>query len=294
MLAMTLASMTFVFSDTLTKIATRSWSVAQVLTVRGLFAVSIAYLVVQLAGEGRKLGDAFHPLVLVRAAVELIAAMTFISALALMPLADLTSIMMLTPLVIAAVATLFFGEKVGWRRWSAIVVGFLGLLLVVQPGQAHSATPNYAYAAILALVCVLSVSVRDIVTRRLNADIPSVVVMLGTSIGSCSAGVVLSGVEPWFAFNWPAFLACLIAALFVTFSNFMVIFACRGVDLSAVAPYRYSAILWSILLGYLVFGDQPNWLSLAGMAIIVGSGVYLMHRERIRAQEAPRAAQDRR
>ena len=293
MLAMTLASITFVFSDTLTKLATQSWSVAQVLTVRGVFAILIAFSVVVFAGEGRKLRQAVQPLVLARSAVECFVAMTFISALALMPLADLTSILMLSPLAITALATLFFGEKVGWRRWSAIVVGFVGLLLVVQPGQAHTAAPNYIFAAMLGLICVLGVAVRDIVTKRLNPGIPSVVVMFGTAFGSCLAGVLLSFVEPWFAFDWRALLACLAAALIVTTGNFFVIFACRGVELSAVAPYRYSAVLWSIVMGYLVFGDTPGWLSVAGMAIIVASGLYLMHRERIRQQEIAQNAQNR-
>lgn len=293
MLAMTFASITFVFSDTLSKIATQSWSVAQVLTVRGVFAILIAFSVVVTAGEGRKLRHAAEPLVLMRSAIECFVAMTFISALALMPLADLTSILMLSPLAITALATLFFGEEVGWRRWSAILVGFLGLLLVVQPGQAHSAAPHYAFAAMLGLVCVIGVAMRDIVTKRLSPGIPSVVVMFGTAFGSCLAGILLSAVEPWFAFDWKPLLACMAAAAIVTLGNFFVIFACRGVELSAVAPYRYSAVLWSILMGYFVFGDRPNWLSVAGMGTIVASGLYLMHRERLRAQEIAQTAQNR-
>lgn len=293
MLAMTLASIIFVFSDTLTKLATQSWSVAQVLTVRGVFAILIAFGAVLIAGAGRKLRHAIEPLVLARSAIECFVAMTFISALALMPLADLTSILMLSPLAITALATLFFGEEVGWRRWAAIVIGFLGLLLVVQPGQAQSAAPNYSFAAMLGLICVLGVALRDIVTKRLSSSIPSVIVMFGTAFGSCLAGILLSSIEPWFAFDWRALFACMAAAAIVTLGNFFVIFACRGVELSAVAPYRYSAVLWSIMMGYFVFGDTPTWLSLTGMGIIVASGLYLMHRERVRAQEIAQTAQNR-
>ena len=286
MLAITGASIIFVFSDALAKIATRSWPVAQYLTVRGVFAIAIAAALVVANGEVRNIGKIRHPLIIARSMLEAIVALCFITALSMMPLADLTSLLMLSPLVITVLAVLMFSEVVGWRRWSAIFAGFIGMVLVVQPGGAASAAPNYMFAVSLGLLSVLGVAARDIVTRRLNSDVPNVVVMLATSVGSCSAGLILSPIVPWQAFEWQPFLIAAGTSIMLTMGNFCMIIGCRGVDLSVVAPYRYSAVIWSISLGALVFGDLPNMLSIIGMCIIVASGIYTLHRERVRQREA--------
>lgn len=286
MLAITGASSIFVFSDALAKLSSKYWSVAQFLTIRGIFAILLAAFVVFARGEGGKIGLVRRPLVVVRSCLEAVIAVSFISALSMMPLADLTAILMLSPLVITAIATLVFGELVGWRRWSAIFAGFIGMVLVVQPGGAASSAPNYLFAASLGLFAVVAVALRDIVTRRLGDDIPSVVVTLGTAVGSFSSGVLLSTVEPWHPFSWQPLALCVLTALLLTMGNFLLIVGCRGVDLSVVAPYRYSGVLWAILVGYLAFGDVPNALSITGMGIIVASGIYTMHRERVRRRQA--------
>lgn len=286
MLAITGASSIFVFSDALAKYTSSYWPVAQFLTVRGLFAVALAALVVVLRGEGGKFGQILRPIIGARSFLEATIAISFISALSIMPLADLTSLLMASPLVITAIATLVFGEVVGWRRWTAIIAGFIGMLLVVQPGGAASAAPNYLFAATLGVIAVIGVALRDILTRRLGDDIPSVVVTFGTALGSCSAGLILSVITPWKPFDWAPLLLCMVTAVLLTAGNFLLIVGCRGVDLSAVAPYRYSAVIWAILVGYLAFGDVPNTLSIIGMGIIVSSGIYAMHRERVRAQQA--------
>jgi drug/metabolite transporter (DMT)-like permease len=285
MLAMTGASVVFVFSDVLTKLATGHWPVAQVLVVRGVVAIAISLALVIFMGEGRKIPMIGRPLLLLRAVVEASVAVLFITALSKMPLADLTSILMLSPLVITALAIVFFGDQVGWRRWAAIVVGFFGLLMVVQPGGARADAPEYLFSAGLGLASVVAVAFRDLITRRIDRDIPSIIITLSTACGSCLAGVVLSAFEVWRPIASTPLLACFVAAFILTAGNFLVILACRGVDLSAVAPFRYSSVIWAIGLGYFVFGDLPNRLALAGMAVIVASGIYLMHRERVRMRE---------
>jgi len=283
-LAMTGASIAFVFSDVLAKLATLDWPVAQLMAVRGLFAVMISLAVVIVSGDRQALGGLTRPLMTARSATEAVLGITFLSALGMMPIADLTALLMLSPLVITAIATLLLGETVGWRRWSAILVGFAGMLLVVKPGGAQAQYPLYHVAAILGLAAVLGVALRDILTRKLGNALPTTVVTLGTSIGSWLAGLALSLFQPWAPFQWRPFLACLVAAVIVTVGNYFIALACRGADLSVVAPYRFSSVIWAIALGALVFGEVPGALSIAGIALIAASALYTLHRERVRAR----------
>lgn len=286
MLAMTSASILFVFSDTLAKLAAQHWPVAQVLVTRSIFAIALLLVVIRSFGDGPKLRPLFEPIIIVRSIVEAGLALIFVSALALMPLADLTTILMLAPLAITAFANIFLGEVVGWRRWSAIIVGFLGLLLVVQPGSKATAAPGYMLGASFALISVVLVAARDIITKRVQGDIPSTVIALGTTLATMAGAIALSGIESWRAFSWVPLIYVALAALIVTAGNLLLVISCRGADLSVVAPFRYTAVLWSITIGYFAFGDLPNAVAIAGMGVIVASGIYLMHRERVRAKEA--------
>lgn len=286
MLAITVASSIFVFSDAVAKYVGQSWPVAQFLTVRGIFAISFAFIIVLAKGQGAHLRDLARPMVLLRSGLEAFIAITFISALRMMPLADLTAVLMITPLFITIIAIFMFGERVRWRRWSAIAAGFFGVLLVIQPGGAESAAPSYMTGALLGLACVAGVAVRDIATRTLGDDIPSVVVALGTAMGSFVGGLLLCLVTPWEPFAATPFLLSMLAAVLLTAGNLLLIIGCRGVDLSLVAPFRYSGVIWAIIIGFVVFGDMPDVVALLGMGIIVASGIYTLHRERVRRKES--------
>ena len=281
MVALTASSCIFTFSDTLMKLATGTWPVSQSLAFRGVAAIVISLIAVHLSGQAAGLRALGNPLVLLRSFFEATVALMFILALSQMPIADLTAILMLSPAVITAGAALFYGEAVGWRRWSAIAAGFIGMLMVIQPGG----TPRpdtYNFAALLGLGSVIGVAARDLTTLRLKANVPSVVVMFATAVGGCLAGVVLAPAEAWQPFAVYPALALVVAAGLVTGANFLLIISSRGVDLSAVAPFRYSAVIFAIIVGIVVFGDTPDPLAFAGMGVIVASGIYLMHRERVR------------
>jgi len=196
-----------------------------------------------------------------------------------MPLAEITAILMLAPLLITALSMIFFGEKVGWRRWSAVVVGFLGMLLVVRPGD--GTFPLFALG--LAFASVLGVAARDITTRRMPLDVPTAIIALMSIVGTTLAGVVLSlSGQAWRPVTPELALIVGAAALFVAIGNYAIVSACRDAELSVVSPFRYVVIIWAVLLGILVFGDWPRPLALAGIALIGASGLYTLHRERIR------------
>lgn len=277
--AMMLAMGLFVINDTLVKLAREHWEAGQIMAVRGLFGLVIMAVWLRQSGALGKLNLVLRPPMLGRGALEAGIAAAFITALGFMPLAEITAILMLAPLLITALSMILFGEKVGWRRWSAVVVGFLGMLLVVRPGD--GAFPLFALA--LAFVSVLGVAARDITTRRLPLDVPTAVIALMSIIGTTLAGAILSLFgDGWRPITPELALIIAAAALFVALGNYSIVAACRDAELSVVSPFRYVVIIWAVLLGILVFGDWPSPVALAGIALIGASGLYTLHRERIR------------
>jgi drug/metabolite transporter (DMT)-like permease len=161
------------------------------------------------------------------------------------------------------------------------VVGFVGVLLVVQPGVA-----GVDVYALLAFVAAVVVACRDFATRAVGAHVPSVVITLSTTAGVCLAGFLLGAAEDWRPLETADLGLLAAAAALVTAGNFAVITAFRGTDVSAVSPFRYSNVPLAIVLGLVVFGEVPDLFAGLGIVLIVGSGVYTIHRERVRRREA--------
>ena len=172
-----------------------------------------------------------------------------------------------------------FGEPVGWRRWLAITAGFIGVLIIVRPG-----VEGFNQFSLLALVSVVFCAVRDLATRQIPAQIPSLFITLLTTVTVTAAGAaILVPLGGWTPPSGRALGLLALAAVLVLIGYQCVIMALRSGDISAVAPFRYSALLWAMLLGYLVFGDVPDAMMVTGASIIVLSGLYAFYRERMRA-----------
>lgn len=276
--AMMLAMALFVLNDTFVKLARAYWDTGQTLVVRGIFALVLLLIWMKLSGKTGQLRMMFHRTLVLRGLIEGAIATAFITAISQMPLADITAILMLAPLIITALSMMIFGEKVGWRRWSAVIAGFCGMLLVVRPGGSIPMT-----ALVLALLSVIGVAFRDILTRRIPSEIPSVVVAITSTLGTFLGGALLAATDS----NWQPVTPHLLmlagsAAAFVVLGNYAMIEACREAELSVVSPFRYAVMLWAVLLGILVFGDWPSPVAIAGIVLIGASGLYTLHRERVR------------
>jgi drug/metabolite transporter (DMT)-like permease len=282
--AMMLAMGAFVVNDTLVKLVRVHWETGQVLAVRGVFALLLLTVWIVAAGQFGRLGAIRRPSLVGRGVLEAAIAAAFITALGMMPLADITAILMMAPLLITALSMVLFGEKVGWRRWSAVAVGFAGMLLVIRPGG-NSVAP---LALGLALASVVGVALRDLMTRRVPADIPSVIIAVTSTLGTFAIGLALSALGgEWRPITLQLVGLSAAAAAFVILGNYAIIEACRDVELSVVSPFRYVVILWAVFLGYTVFGQIPTPVSIAGIALIAASGLYTLHRERIRHRARP-------
>jgi drug/metabolite transporter (DMT)-like permease len=271
----------FTGNDTLTKLATAHMPAGQIMGIRGMFAVLLTFGLVVAMGESRHMRELFSPILVMRALLEAGIAFTFLTALGFLQLANITAIMQATPLMITLLTVVLGLEQVGWRRWSAIAVGFAGVLLIVKPSPS-----GFNVFAGLALLSAALVAARDLVTRSIAGHVPTVVVTLSTTLIVTILGFALSFGEDWQPLSAAETGMLGAAAVLVTLGNLAIIKAFRIGEMSVVSPFRYAVILTSLTTGYLVFGELPDMISVFGICLIVASGVYTIHREQVRLRQA--------
>lgn len=261
----------YVLNDVFVKLTARDLPPGQLLAVRGLFACPLALAVAW--GERTQWRTALHPLVAVRCGLEITTALTSVLALSLVPLATVSTLMMTAPLMIAVTAMALRWEP--WRsgRLVATAAGFAGVLLVIQP-SARLDMPATGQAC--ALLCAASLAARDLVTRRIPATIPSTAITAVTTLAVYLAGVLLGLTEYWSMLTQRQIAALAAAAVCATLGGYALIAACRGVDLSVVTPFRYSFIVWALLLGYVIWGDVPQPHAALGAVLVIASGAFTL------------------
>ena len=272
--AMCAAMAFFVINDTFVKLAAVEVATHHILLIRGCFGVALALAYLAYTGDYRRLGSLRHPLVLLRCAVESMVALCFISALASLSIADITAILLVSPLVITMISAVILREDVRWRRWAAVIIGFIGMVLVVRPEAG-----SFQGAAWLALASAIGVAIRDVITRAIPAAIPSSIVAAGTLFAATLTGGALSLAQPWTMPDTIPLFYLAAAALAVALGNLAIILAFRDTQISAVSPFRHTIILWAVISGFLVFGESPGALAWLGIMLIVASGLYTLYRE---------------
>lgn len=274
---MLLAMSLFVSSDTLMKLAREVYPAGQAIALRTIFALCAGMALVLLFRERRHLRKALKPYVLLRGLIEGTIALTFMWSLGKLPLANITAILMASPIIIVVLAVLMRIERVGWRRSLAVVAGFLGVLLVIRP-----APENFDIPAIVALISAVLVAARDLLTRKIGSDIPATVVTLTTTAIAGAAALGLGLFEAWQPAWRVETIYLALAAVLVTIGSVLTVIAFRSGDVGLISGYRYSVVIFAVLIGYLVWGDLPDGWALAGIALIVASGLYALHRARVR------------
>jgi drug/metabolite transporter (DMT)-like permease len=254
----------------------------QAVFLRGLITIPLLCLIVWRSKAAiRGLSHQNKWLVALRVGAETGATIAFLTALKHMPLANVSAILLALPLAVTMAAALFLGEPVGWRRWSAIIVGFAGVLIVIRPGL-----EGFNIYSLSALVAVAFITLREITTRRLTSDVPSLTVALWTTIGITTfSAVIMAGTE-WRAVGQLSWLLLLGAAVAILFGSLLSVMAMRVGEISFVAPFRYTAMIWAIALGILIFGEWPDQPTLIGTGIIIATGIYSLHREQQRRRMA--------
>ena len=275
---MAAAMASFTINDAITKAVSSEMNFGQIMLVRGLFAMVLIAALAWRQGAMRPLRTLMMKPVALRIAGEVLGTVTFLTAIVHLPLANTAAILQALPLAVTLGAALLFGEPVGWRRWLAITTGFIGVLIIVRPG-----VEGFDQFSLYALVSVIFCATRDLATRRIPAEIPSLFITLLTTATVTAAGAaIIIPLGGWTPPSGRALGLLAFTAVLLLIGYQCVIMALRTGDISAVAPFRYSALLWAMLLGYLVFGDVPDAIMVTGASIIVLSGLYAFYRERIR------------
>jgi len=272
----TVGMLAFAINDTIMKSFAGQLDIGQLIVLRGLFAIVLVFAAAQWAGHMRPLREAFRPLMVLRSLGEVAATFFFLTALFHLPFANVSAILQALPLGLTLFAALLFGEKIGWRRLTAVVVGFIGVLIVVRPGaEGFTAYSLYAVASVVACV------VRDLVTRRMGTGVPSLFISLVTAVFVTVMGFVIALFEPWRPVTAGDAGWLGLSALFVATGYYFTVAGIRIGDIAFVSPFRYSVLLFSIIAGMLAFGEYPDAATIIGAAIIVATGIYTLYRERV-------------
>ncbi len=272
------AMLAFVLNDSCMKLLSDELPMFQAIFLRGL-GVSAIFLVLAWRMGALRLpaGARDRGLLVLRTAAEVAAAGLFLTALFNMPLANATALLQSLPLAMTLAGALLLREQVGVRRWSAVAVGFVGVLLIVRPGA-----EGFNVYSLHVLAAVVAVAVRDLATRAMTPDLPSLTVALAAGLGVTGvfgAAALVPGLgAPWV---WPSPAAWGLmgmATLFLVAGYQLSVLMMRRGEVSVIAPFRYTSLLWALILGVVLFGDWPDGMTLAGAALVVVAGSFTLWR----------------
>ncbi|OSP55432.1 DMT family transporter [Pseudoruegeria sp. SK021] len=265
----------FSLEDMFVKSLSSNLPVGQVLFLLGCGGLLAFGIKVYREGQRLLTRDIWHPVAMIRNLSEMASAICFILAIVLTPLSSASAILQATPLMVTLGAAVFLGEPVGWRRWSAIAIGFCGVLMVVRPGLA-----GFNPASLFAVAAVVFIAARDVSTRAIPAHITSMQLSAwayGTTILS-GLLVMPFGRPP--VIPSPIEISMLFGALTMgVLGYYALIQSTRLGDMSAIAPFRYSRLIFALIIGMLVFSERPDFWTLTGSALIIASGLYTFARE---------------
>ena len=286
------AMLAFTVNDTLVKAVLQDgMDLYQVIALRGVGA-ALGLMALALQQTGRLALWPAGPdrwFLSLRTLGELGATWCFLVALAHMPLANLSAIMQSLPLVVTLTAALLLGEPIGWRRIAAIVVGFVGVMIIIRPGAA-----DFDKWSMLGLASVGFVVLRDLATRRFSTALPSITGAIWAALVVLVMGLIGVSQRGWQPVSLVAGVEIAGAALFLIVGYICAIKVMRVGEIGVVAPFRYTSLLFAIVMGWMLFGTLPDRWTLLGGAVVVASGVYMLLRERRLRQAAriPLAAVD--
>lgn len=273
--AITAGMASLIVNDIIAKVASEAMPLGQLIFTRGLAATLFTLVLCFAMGQQARLREAGSPKILARAFVNVLATFAYLTALFNMPIANASAITQAVPLVLTALAALLLGEHVGPRRWAAIVVGLLGVLVVMRP------TPGaFNVYALSALAAVAFVAIRDLITRVAASNLPSIIITFTTTVFVTGAGALVGIFEDWVMLDASTIALIVTAAAFLVGGVHLTIVALRVGEVAVVSLFRFSVVVWSILGGYVVWREVPDGWTFVGIAMIVGAAVYTLWRER--------------
>jgi drug/metabolite transporter (DMT)-like permease len=276
-LFMILAMAGFACEDLFIKMLSENLPISEIIIILG-FSGSIIFLIIGLLTKAPIFHkDMLNTPIIVRTLCELFGALFFVLAIALTPLSSASAIIQVMPLLVTIGAAIFFKEKVGWRRWTAVFVGFLGVLLILRPGFG-----NFMPASIFALLGATFLAGRDLATRAIEVKLPSVTISLYAFLAFGVSGIMLIPFSSEMLLpssNEILYFAG--ASAFGVIAYYSIVIAARTGEMSVISPFRYSRLVFAMLLSIIVLSERPDMMTLLGASIIVASGVYTFVRENL-------------
>ena len=272
---MILAMGAFASSDALVKFMDNAIPATQFLVVRSLIGLCILWLFCRVKNIELPVRILFERQIAARSVCEFIAATLMITSLTLVPFSNIAAIMQSTPLVVVAGAALFFSEKVGWRRITAIMAGLVGVMLVIQPGLS-----GFNNSAFLVVAAAFFAAARDLLTRTIDKQASGTLISFATLVWILPLAFIVSLFEGWAPMSLTNLGLTFGASVIILLGYSAIVAAMRTGEINYVTPFRYSALIFATAFGYFIFSEIPNSLSILGTLIIVAAGLYTFLRER--------------
>ncbi len=273
-LIMMICMSAFVLNDAFVRLAGDSLPLAQILFIRGLITTGLLLAFAIYGGIfSIKVSKEDKWRIFFRSIAEALTAYFFLTAVMKMPFANVTAILQILPMTVTLAAAFVFKEKVGIVRISLILMGFFGVVLIINPS-----TDGFNLYAVYALIAVVLITIRDLITRKLSNEVPTLLPTVSASIGVLLFSVILLINTPLQPLNSQNSLFIFLAAFFIVFGYYTAVLVMRSGEISFISPFRYTAILFALILGFIFFDEKPGVMAFAGIVIVMLAGIVLMMR----------------
>ena len=264
----------FVLNDAFVRLAGDSLPLAQILFYRALLTTITLVLVAFYTGVLKlSVSSQDKWLIFFRTVTEALTAYFFLTAVMNMPFANVTAILQILPMTVTLAAAVMFKEKVGAFRILLIFLGFLGVILIINPAK-----DGFTIYAGYALISVLLITIRDLLSRKLSVDVPTLIPTVSASLGVLLFSILLITKTAFQPLNLQNSFFIVAAAFFIIFGYYTAILVMRSGEISFISPFRYTAVLFALMLGFVFFDEQPDGIAFLGMTIVIISGIALMIR----------------
>jgi len=279
-LAMSLAMAFFIANDALVKQVSATLPGPQLIFIRGMMATTLVFIMAQAMGHLKNWRLMLNKRLWIRGSVDAAASLAYLTAVFHLPLANATAINLSSPLFITVFAIVFFKEQVALQRGLLILLGFSGVLLVVQPSS-----EGFNVYAWLAVLGTLLHATRDTLTRVIGLHVPAMLITLSTAVSVALAAGGIALTQTWTSVDSISLGLLFGASLFLSVAYYLVIVAMRSGEMSLVAPFRYSGLLFALLIGYVAWDEVPNFLGWAGIFLLAISGLLIIRSERFKTSK---------
>ena len=273
-LIMMICMSAFVLNDAFVRLAGDSLPLAQILFIRGLITTFLLLAFAIYGGVfSLKVSKKDKWRIFFRSIAEALTAYFFLTAVMKMPFANVTAILQILPMTVTLAAAFVFKEKVGIIRISLILIGFFGVVLIINPSA-----DGFNLYAVYALIAVVLITIRDLITRKLSSEVPTLLPTVSASIGVLLFSVILLINTPLQPLNTQNSLFIFLAAFFIVFGYYTAVLVMRSGEISFISPFRYTAILFALILGFIFFDERPDITAFVGIVIVMLAGIVLMMR----------------